>query len=58
MKIKRYRKAKYRKIPAYFDMETNEIYGRNWLFDKLIDLNIWFDVNVVKVNEFPIEIEE
>lgn len=53
----RYRKAKYRKIPAYFDMETNELYGTNWFYDKLIELNIWFDVNIIGVESLPIEVE-
>lgn len=52
------KKAYYRMIPAFFDPKTNEIKGRNWFYSFLIDLNIWFDVNVVKVEEFPILVEE
>jgi hypothetical protein len=51
-------KAYYRKIPAYFNPETNELYGRNWFYNLLITINLWVDVNIVQVEEFPIEIED
>lgn len=51
------RNAHYRKIPCYFDDETNEIIGRNWIYDLLVDLNIWLDINVFDVEEFPILVE-
>ena len=52
------KKARYRGIPAYFNLETNEIQGRNWIYDILIEINIWIDVNIVEIEEFPILIEE
>jgi len=52
------KKARYRKIPAYFDPEDNTLMGRNKFFDILIEINVWFDVNIVGVEEFPIEVEE
>ena len=55
---KKFKKAHYRSIPAWFDEENNEIFGRNWFCDILIDINIWLDVNVFQVEDFPIYIEE
>lgn len=52
------KKAYYRNIPAYFNPANNELCGRNWFYDKLIDINIFFDVHIVRVTEFPILIEE
>ncbi len=52
------KKAKYRGIPAYFDINTMELIGRNWFYDLLIDVNVWIDVNIVGVEAFPIEIED
>jgi hypothetical protein len=52
------KKAYYRGIPAYFDPETNELMGRNVFYDILIDINIWFDVYIVDIEEFPIWIEK
>lgn len=51
------RRALYRKIPCYFDKETNEIIGRNKFYDILLDIVIWFDLNILQVEEFPIWIE-
>ena len=31
------KKALYRSIPCYYDEETNEIEGRSWFYDILID---------------------
>lgn len=50
--------ASYRKIPAYFNLETNEIRGRNLFYDILIDINVWFDVEILGIEEFPILIEK
>jgi hypothetical protein len=52
------RRAYYRSIPAYFNPETNEIKGRNWFYDLLIDINIWWDFTVLELEEIPILIEE
>lgn len=50
--------AKYRWIPCWFDEETHEIMGKNWYYDVLIELNIWFDFSVLKLDELPIWIED
>lgn len=52
------KKAYYRSIPAWYDESTQEIKGRNWVCDILIDINIWLDVNVFMVDEFPIYIKD
>lgn len=52
------RRAYYRKIPAYFDMNDNAIVGRNWFYDLLIQANLWFDTYIVQVEEYPVLIEE
>lgn len=51
------RKAKYHSIPCTFDDETGELYGTNWIYDKLIEFNFWLDVNVFMLNEFPLWVE-
>lgn len=53
-----YKKARYRGIPIFFNEENNEVKGRNWLYDLLLSINIWFDVEIVGVEGFPIYIEE
>jgi len=52
------KKAYYRKIPCYFDSDTNEILGRNIFYDILIDINIWIDFTLLGIEELPIWIEE
>jgi hypothetical protein len=52
------KKAYYRRIPAYFDPETNEIMGRNKFYDILIDINIWIDFQILNLEELPVWIEE
>lgn len=52
------KKAKYRSIPCYYDTETEELIGRNWFYDMLVEINIWLDLNIFNVDEFPIWIEE
>lgn len=53
-----FKKAYYRQIPAYFNEETGELIGRNWFFDKLIAINIFIDVKIIRIEEFPILVEE
>lgn len=39
-----YIKAKYRKvIPCYYNLDTEDVYARNWVYDKLLDFFIWYD---------------
>lgn len=52
------KKAYYRRIPCYFNEETNEIIGRNKFYDILIDINIWFDYEILNLEELPVWIEE
>lgn len=52
------KKAYYRKIPAYFNVETGELRGRNMLYSFLININLWFDVQILGVEEFPILVEK
>ena len=52
------RNARYRGIPCWFDLETEELIGKNWFYDFLVDINVWLDINVFDVEEFPIWIEE
>lgn len=41
MKNKKIR-AKFYKIPCYYTIETEELEGRNWFYDKLVDLATLF----------------
>lgn len=52
------KKAYYRGIPVYFDPKTNELIGRNIFYDFLIKINIWIDVNIINIEEFPIHVEK
>lgn len=52
------KKARYRKIPIYFNPDTGEIKGRNKFYDILVDINIWIDIKIVNIEYFPIWIEE
>jgi len=50
--------AFYRAIPCYFNISTNEIKGRSWLYDLLIGINVWWDFEVLNLQELPIFLEE
>lgn len=52
-----YKRAHYREIPCFFNPQTNDIEGRNWFYDKLIEINIWFDFNILWLEELPIWVE-
>lgn len=52
------KKAYYRWIPCYFDPKTNELIGRNWFYDILVDIDMWFDFEVLGIEELPIWIED
>lgn len=54
----KFKYAYYRSIPAFFNEETDELIGRNWLYDKLIDLNIFIDTQILQIDHFPILIEK
>jgi len=51
------KKAHYRCIPSYFNPETNELIGRNWFWDILVGINVWFDFMILEIEELPIWIE-
>lgn len=52
------RKAYYRWIPAYFDLTTNKLMGRNGFYDILLNISIWIDLNILNVEEIPVWFEE
>ncbi len=49
--------ATYRGIPCWYNPIDNELKGKNWLFDILISFNIWWDFNVLLLEELPLWIE-
>ena len=60
-----YFKAKYWKLPVFYNPETGEMAGRNALIELLTDIFIWIDVHIlycegfnVFVLEEPEELEE
>ncbi len=44
-----FKKAYYRKIPAYFNEETHDL---------LIDWNVWFDFVILELDGLPIFIKK
>lgn len=58
------KRARYHSIPIWFDEQTGEMKPRSVFFlqymwyDLLIDINVWLDVHVFQVEEFPIWMEE
>lgn len=51
------RKAKYRGIPCWLDTVTDELTGRNRFYDILVDIVLWFDINVLALKELRIWVE-
>lgn len=49
------KKAYYRSIPAYFNPDTGELVGRSWIWNLLVDLNLFIDLTVLSLPEVPIE---
>lgn len=49
--------AKFYGIPVYFQPEENEIIGRNWFYDFLLNRIIIPFILLFGVNEFAIKIE-
>ena len=42
---------------CYFNVDTNDVIGTNWFNDKMIELFIWLDVEVLEFNDaFEIKI--
>lgn len=50
--------AKYRFIPCWFNDFTNDVSGKNKMWNMLLGIVIWIDVNVVGVDEFPLWVED
>lgn len=51
------KKARYRAIPCFYDDVTDELIGRNWLYDILVSLNVWFDFEALKTEDLPLWVE-
>jgi len=41
------KKAYYRGIPIYYNPCNEDIKGRNWFYDILVDIMLWLDVNIL-----------
>ena len=52
------KRAKYRGIPCFFNLETGDIKGQNKFYDLLLDFMIWLDVHVFEVDGFPVLVEK
>lgn len=50
--------AKIYGIPCFINIETMDVMGTNWLTDKLIDVLIWFAMEVLEHEGFTFEIIE
>lgn len=49
--------ATYRNIPCWYDPETDELTGKNWFYDLMVEINLWFDFNILGLEEMPIWID-
>jgi len=49
--------AKLNGVPVYFQPEENEMVGRNWFYNLLLDIVLTFVVFFCNEEEFKIEIE-
>jgi len=65
MEDNKWHNAKYRGIPCWYRFEMDENYedggeliAKNWFYEILLDINIWWDVNIIKIDYFPLLIEE
>lgn len=55
------KKGFYRGIPVWVNVENSysaEIRGRNWFYDKLVNIMVWIDVEIIMVDGFDIWIED
>lgn len=53
-----FKEAYYHKIPCKFNPETGELYGKNWFYEILVDICLWWDVYISNKEEFEITILE
>ena len=51
------KKAYYRKIPCYYNSNTDALVGRNWFFDILVGFFTWFDFAILDKDEIDIWVE-
>lgn len=55
------KKGHYRRIPIIItdilDDGGMEFQGKNWFYNILVDLNIWWDFFVLELEELPIYVE-
>lgn len=51
------KKARYHNIPCWYESATRDLFGRNWFYDVLVDINKWLDVYIFEVEELEIKIE-
>jgi hypothetical protein len=55
------KKAYYRRIPIYYNQCTEEVKGRNWFYDILLESMLWIDFNITfrlfDSEGFPIWVE-
>jgi hypothetical protein len=49
--------AKFYGIPVYYQSEENEMVGRNWFYNLLLDIVLTFVVFFCNEEEFKLEIE-
>jgi len=47
----------YRWLPIWYDEETEEIMGRNPISDIVLDILVWFDIEILEIEEIPIWID-
>lgn len=53
-----FKKAYYRNIPAYFNELTGELKGRNFIYNSLISIVIYIDIEFLGIDHFPILVKE
>jgi hypothetical protein len=51
------RNASYRGIPCWFNPINDELKGKNKLYEFLLVIMLWIDINIFEVEEFPIWVE-
>ena len=51
------RNASYRGIPCWYNPVNDELKGKNWFYDFIVSLNIWFDFHVLRMEGLPIWVE-
>lgn len=50
--------AKYYFIPCWYNSLIDEISGKNKFWDVLLDIAIWYDVDVLQKQEFSLWVED